>query len=162
MYSVGDKIVYPMHGACIIDGIEEKEILGEKEKYYILRFPFGKMRVMIPIKNVEEIGIRSIISKEEVEDVISVLKGDETKMPANWNRRYRYHMDKIRTGDIFQVADVVRNLMIRDRDKGLSTAERKLLTNAKRILVSEIALSKDAEEQEIIDLIDKITLEESV
>lgn len=162
MYSVGDKIVYPMHGACIIDGIEEKEILGEKEEYYILRFPFGKMRVMVPIKKVDEVGIREIISKEEIEDVMRVLKGDQTKMPSNWNRRYRYNMDKIRSGDIYQVADVVRNLMIRDRDKGLSTAERKLLTNAKRILVSEIALSKDAEEQDVIDLVDKVTLEESV
>ena len=162
MYSVGDKIVYPMHGDCIIDGIEEKEILGEKEEYYILRFPFGKMRVMVPIKKVDEVGIREIISKEEIEDVVRVLKGDQTKMPSNWNRRYRYNMDKIRSGDIYQVADVVRNLMIRDRDKGLSTAERKLLTNAKRILVSEIALSKDAEEQDVIDLVDKVTLEESV
>ncbi|MFU0799451.1 MAG: CarD family transcriptional regulator [Xylanivirga thermophila] len=158
MFSIGDKVVYPMHGACIIEGIEDKEILGEIQKYYVLRFPLGGMRVLIPVKNVEDIGIRDVITEDEVDRVIRVLKGDQTSMPTNWNRRYRYNMEKIKSGDIFQVADVVRNLMIRDKERGLSTAERKLLNNAKHILISEIALCKEMDEEEVSDLVEKLTL----
>ena len=162
MFSIGDKVVYPMHGACIIEGIEEKEILGERQEYYILRFPLGGMRVMVPVKNVDYLGIRQVVSQAEIDEVVEVLSGNETTMPSNWNRRYRYNMEKIRSGDIYQVADVVRNLMLRDKEKGLSTAERKLLNNARHILISEIALSKNLEEKEVSAMVDKITLDESV
>ena len=162
MFEIGDKVVYPMHGAGIIEGIEEREILGEKQSYYILRFPVGDMKVMIPIDNVEQIGIREVISVEEVDKVVEFLSSDQTHMSSNWNKRYRQNMEKIKSGDIYEVAEVVRNLMLRDREKGLSTAERKMLTNARQILISEIVLSKDADEEEVTALIDGIIEGESV
>jgi len=162
MFQIGDKVVYPMHGAGIIEAIEEKEILGEKQQYYILRLPMGGMKVMIPVKNVDEIGIREVISPDKVDSVVEVLSSSESKMPANWNKRYRLNMDRIKSGDIYQVAAVVRNLMFRDREKGLSTAERKMLNSARQILISELALSKDMDEEEVIELVDKASKGESV
>ncbi|MBZ2175206.1 CarD family transcriptional regulator [Schnuerera sp. xch1] len=155
MFNIGDKIVYPMHGAGVIEGIEEREILGEKRKYYIMRMPIGDMRVMIPVDNIEEIGIREIIGNEEFEKVLTILKGDKTKMPQNWNRRYRINMEKIKSGDIFEIAAVVRNLMLRDAEKTLSTGERKMLNNAKQMLVSEIVLAVDSNQEETEKLIDR-------
>lgn len=154
MFNIGDKIVYPMHGAGIIEGIEEKEILGEKRKYYIMKMPIGEMKVMIPVDNVEEIGIREIINDEDFEKVITVLEGDKTKMPQNWNRRYRANMERIKSGDIFEIAAVVRNLMLRDAEKGLSTGERKMLNNAKQMLISEVVLVSDKPQEEAEKLID--------
>lgn len=156
MFNIGDKIVYPMHGAGIIVAIEEKEILGKKRKYYIMKMPMGDMKVMVPIDNVEDIGIREVINDQEIEQVLAVLGDHKTKMPQNWNRRYRANMDKIKSGDIYEIASVVRNLIIRDREKGLSTGERKMLNNAKQMLVSEIVLAKDIEQIEAEDLIENI------
>ncbi|KXG74815.1 CarD family transcriptional regulator [Thermotalea metallivorans] len=147
MFNIGDKVVYPMHGAGIIEAIEEKEILGKKRKYYIMKMPLGDMKVMIPLDNVEDIGLRDIISMDEVEQVIAVLNDDTTKMPKNWNRRYRANLDKIKSGDIYEVAAVVRNLMLRDKEKGLSTGEKKMLNNAKQILISELVLARGIEEK---------------
>lgn len=155
MYKIGDKVVYPMHGAGIIEKIEEKEILGEKSKYYVMKMPIGEMKVMIPVANIEEIGIRQIIEDEEMEKVLTILKGDSTKMPQNWNRRYRMNMEKIKSGDIFEIASVVRNLMLRDAEKPLSTGERKMLNNAKQMLISEIVLVEDIEPEETEKLIDE-------
>lgn len=154
MFNIGDKIVYPMHGAGVIVAIEEKEILGKKRKYYIMKMPMGDMKVMVPIDSVEDIGIREIISDEEIEQVFAVLGDHKTKMPQNWNRRYRANMDKIKSGDIYEIASVVRNLIIRDREKGLSTGERKMLNNAKQMLVSEIVLAKNIDQHEAEDLIE--------
>lgn len=162
MFDIGDKVVYPMHGAGIIEAIEEREILGEKQSYYVLRFPVGDMKVMIPTTNVEQIGIREVIPNDEVDKVVELLTGDQSKMSSNWNKRYRQNMEKIKTGDIFEVAEVVRNLTLRDHEKGLSTAERKMLSNARQILISELVLSKDADEMEITALVDGIIEGESV
>jgi len=156
MFNIGDKVVYPMHGAGIIESIEEKEILGNKQKYYIMRMPIGNMKVMIPLESVSDIGLREVINKEQVETVVEVLRQNKTSMPNNWNRRYRVNMDKIRSGDILQVADVVRNLMLRDKEKGLSTGERKMLNNAKQILVSELVLVNNMDEDEIESMIEGI------
>lgn len=153
MFNIGDKVVYPMHGAGIIESIEEKEILGDRRKYYILKLPLRNMKVMIPLDNVEAMGLREIISQKEVEQVLAVLNDDESKMPQNWNRRYRANMDKIKSGDIYEVAGVVRNLMLRDKEKGLSTGERKMLNNAKQILISELVLVNDCDEISIEQLI---------
>lgn len=98
MFNIGDRIVYPMHGAGIIENIEEKEILGEMRRYFIMRMPIGDMKVMVPVDNVEEVGVREIIAREEMEEVVDVLKGNKTDMPQNWNRRYRLNMDKIKSG----------------------------------------------------------------
>ncbi|HHX01114.1 MAG TPA: CarD family transcriptional regulator [Firmicutes bacterium] len=153
MYNVGDKVVYPMHGAGIIEAIEEREVLGEKRRYYIMAMPIGDMRVMIPLDAVDEIGLRQVIGKEEAGDVIEVLKGQKTKMSSNWNRRYRANMEKIKSGDVYLVAEVVRNLTIRDHEKGLSAGERKMLDIARQILISELVLVTGATENEIDALI---------
>ncbi len=143
MFVIGDKIVYPMHGAGIIEQIEEKKILGEVRKYYILKVPCGDMKIMIPIESSQEIGVRSIISVDEINKVIQVLSAESTEMSSNWNRRYRENMEKLKTGDIYNVAEVVRNLMRTDKEKKLSTGEKKMLSNAKQILISEMILVKD-------------------
>lgn len=156
MFNIGDRIVYPMHGAGIIVAEEEKEILGEKRKYFIMKMPMSDMKVMIPIDSVEEIGIRPVVDEEEIEKVKAVLAEEETEMSQNWNRRYRANMDKIKSGDIYEIAGVVRNLVLRDREKGLSTGERKMLSNAKQMLVSEMVLSKEMENEEADNLIEEI------
>ncbi|WP_341539472.1 CarD family transcriptional regulator [Tepidibacillus fermentans] len=159
LFNVGDKVVYPMHGAGIIEAIEEKEILGEKKRYYIMRMPIGDMKVMVPIQNVEEIGLRQVVDEKVIDKVITLLKLDSTDQSTNWNRRYRANMDKMKSGDIYEIADVVRNLMLRDREKGLSTGERKMLDNARVILISELVLAKDLKEEDAIALLDNIIYE---
>jgi CarD family transcriptional regulator len=143
MFVIGDRIVYPMHGAGIIEQIEEKQILGEVRKYYILKVPCGDMKIMIPTESSQEIGIRAVISADEIGGVIRVLSAESSEMSSNWNRRYRENMEKLKTGDIYHVAEVVRNLMRTDKEKKLSTGEKKMLSNAKQILISEIILVKD-------------------
>ena len=153
MYNVGDKVVYPMHGAGVIDAIEEKEILGEKQSYYILKMP-GEVKVMVPTLTAEEHGIRNVIDKAEAEKVINVLEQDETEMEKNWNKRYRENMDKMKSGNIYEIADVVRNLSFKQKEKGLSTGEKKMLYNAKQILVSELVLAEHATQDEVEELVD--------
>lgn len=151
MYHVGDNVVYPMHGAGVIVAIEEREVLGEKQKYYIMALPIGDMKVMIPMSAVEDLGLRQVIGDEEVQRVYQVLQGEKTAMSTNWNRRYRANMEKIKSGDIFEVAEVVRNLTIREHDKGLSTGERKMLDTARQILVSELVIAQDSTEEAIVE-----------
>ena len=153
MYNVGDKVVYPMHGAGVIDSIEEKEIVGDKQSYYILKMP-GEVKVMVPISTAEQHGIRNVIDKNEAERVINVLEQDETEMEKNWNKRYRDNMDKMKSGDIYEIADVVRNLSFKQKEKGLSTGEKKMLHNAKQILVSELVLAEHATQDEVEELVD--------
>ncbi|MCL4514586.1 MAG: CarD family transcriptional regulator [Firmicutes bacterium] len=162
MFNIGDKVVYPMHGAGVIEAIEEKEVLGEREKYYIMKLPIGEMKVMIPMRNVREVGLRQIINDEEVDKVLEVLKGARTKMSTNWNRRYRANMEKIKSGDIFEVAEVVRNLSLRDKEKGLSTGERKMLESSRQILISEIALAKNTDEIQVKELLARYLEQASV
>jgi CarD family transcriptional regulator len=153
MFIIGEKVVYPMHGAGIIEDIEEKKILGEIRKYYILKVPFGDMKIMIPVSNTAEVGIRGIVSEEDLCPVIEMLGQDATAMSDNWNKRYRENMEKLKTGDIYEVAEVVRNLMITDKDKRLSTGERKMLSNARQILISEMILVRGLDQQEASTLI---------
>ena len=155
MFSVGDKIVYPMHGAGIIEEIEEKKILGESRRYYILKVPCGDMKIMIPVDCCKEVGIRAIISDHELTEVIKTLESETSEMSANWNRRYRENMEKLKTGDVIEVAEVVRNLMRTDREKKLSTGEKKMLTNARQILSSEIILIRDIDLVEANSIIDE-------
>lgn len=156
MFKIGDKVVYPMHGAGTIVAIEEKEVLDEKKKYYIMQLPIGEMKVMIPMDKVEEIGLREIINDEQVEEVYSLLRDDQDQMSRNWNRRYRANMEKLRTGDVYEVSEVVRNLTIREKMKGLSTGEKKMLNSARQILVSELVLAEDKDEIEVEITIDDI------
>lgn len=149
MFNVGDKIVYPMHGAGVIESIEEKEILGHKQNYYVMKMPVGDMKVMIPIHNVDGIGIREVIGSCEVDKVYKILHDQNVNVTNNWNKRYRENMTKIKSGNIYEVADVVRILMIREREKGLSTGERKMLNSARQILVSELVLAENSDQYEI-------------
>lgn len=140
MFIVGDKIVYPMHGAGVIEKIEERKILGQVREYYILNVPCGDMKVMIPIDNSNDIGIRRIVNNTRLPEILELLSAESTEMSSNWNRRYRENMEMLKTGDICKVAEVVRNLTRTDRTKKLSTGEKKMLTNAKQILISELIL----------------------
>ena len=158
MFNVGDKIVYPMHGAGTIDAIEEKDILGEKQNYYIIKMP-GEVKVMVPISKASDIGVRSVIDKAEAGKVLEVLEANETEMSNNWNKRYKENMEKMKSGSIYEVADVVRNLSYKQKEKGLSTGEKKMLNNAKQILVSELVLAEHASENEVENLVEnKINL----
>lgn len=147
LFKVGDKVAYPMHGAGIIEAIEEREILGEKREYYVLRLPISDMKVMIPINKTNNIGLRKVIDEDGIKRVIGILSEDTTNMSANWNRRYRANMEKIKSGDIFEVAEVVRNLIKREMERGLSSGERKMLENARQILISELVLAAEIEEK---------------
>ena len=153
MFNIGDKIVYPMHGAGTIAAIEEKDILGVKQSYYILQMP-GEVKVMIPTAKAEEVGVRNIIDKQSAEKVIGILEQDETAMDKNWNKRYRDNMEKMKSGDIYEVADVVRNLSFKQKEKGLSTGEKKMLNNAKQILVSELVLAEHATQEEVEEMVE--------
>ena len=156
MFNVGDKIVYPMHGAGTIDAIEEKDILGQN--YYIIKMP-GEVKVMVPISKAGDIGVRSVIDKAEAGKVLEVLEANETEMSNNWNKRYKENMEKMKSGSIYEVADVVRNLSYKQKEKGLSTGEKKMLNNAKQILVSELVLAEHASENEVENLVEnKINL----
>ena len=158
MFNVGDKIVYPMHGAGTIDAIEEKDILGEKQNYYIIKMP-GEVKVMVPISKASDIGVRSVIDKSEAGKVLEVLEANETEMSNNWNKRYKENMEKMKSGSIYEVADVVRNLSYKQKEKGLSTGEKKMLNTAKQILVSELVLAEHASENEVENLVEnKINL----
>lgn len=156
MFAIGDKIVYPMHGAGIIEKIEEKKILDETREYYIFRVLFGDMKIMIPIDASKDIGVRRISSKEDLEDTLSVMAQESTEMSDNWNRRYRENMEKLKTGDLQEVAEVVRNLTRVDRIKKLSTGEKKMLSNAKQIFVSEMILVREITVEEAEEIIASI------
>lgn len=155
MYNIGDKVLYPTHGAGIIDAIEEKTVLGQKHFYYTMRMPVGDMKVMIPVDNSEVTGLRKVVPKNEALKVLEFLKTDEEEENLSWNRRYRENLDKIKSGDVFSVAAVVKMLMKRDRAKGLSTGERKMLSDSKHILISELVLSLDSAKEEVSAQIEK-------
>lgn len=161
MFNIGDKVVYPMHGAGIIEAIEEKEILGESQRYYVMRMPVGDMKVMIPMSKVDSIGLREVVDEKTISEVIERLANGSSDVSSNWNRRYRANLDKMKSGDIHDLADVVRCLMLRDKEKGLSTGERKMLDNARQILISELVLAKEMEESQAFGLLDEIILSES-
>lgn len=154
MFNIGDKIVYPMHGAGEIVAIEEREILGNVYKYYIMRLPINELKVMVPVKNAEEVGVRKISDEKTMEKLLETLSSDrEITMPKNWNRRYRFNLEKIKSGDLTEIADVIKCLENLDKKKSLSTGERKILTEARQIIVSEMALVFDKNVEEISKLI---------
>ena len=148
MFSVGDRIVCPMHGAGVIRKIEEKEILGQKREYYILQLPGNDMNVMIPVEMDSSTGIRGVVPQQALQGVVDLLRSESTQMSSNWNRRHRENMEKLRSGEILQVAEVVRNLIRADRRKNLAAGEKKLLANAMQILISELVLAGDMDLQE--------------
>jgi CarD family transcriptional regulator len=143
-----------MHGAGVIVGIEQRNLSGTPEDYYIIKLTSGEMKVMIPVCNKDLVGLREIIDKDEVSKVLTVLQNRDTEMSSNWNHRYRANLEKIRSGSIYEVAEVVTGLSLRDREKGLSTGERKMLENAKHILFSELALVEDLDEEEVQSMVE--------
>ena len=147
-FDVGDKVVYPHHGAAVIERREKKEVFGETREYLVLRLAYGELTLMVPVDNTDEVGLREVINDEEVEEVFAVLRKKEARMPTNWSRRYKNHVEKLKSGDIYQVAEVVRNLSIRDKDKGLSAGEKRMLTRARQILVSELTFAIGVSEEE--------------
>lgn len=149
MFNVGDRIAHPMHGAGVIDSIVTRHIDGADKKYYALQLPSADMLVMIPVESSENIGVRPIIEPQEADRIISSIADIEVNMTQNWNKRYRENMLKIKSGDLMEVAEVIKGLMLRDTDRGLSTGERKMLHFAKQILISEIVLSKSSSYEEI-------------
>ncbi len=148
VFKVGDKVVYPHHGAAVIERKEKREVFGEKRDYFILRLAYGDLTLMVPADNVEEVGVRDVINSEEVEEVFAVLRKKEARMPTNWSRRFKNHVEKLKSGDIYQVAEVVRNLSIREGDKGLSAGEKRMLSKARQILVSELTFAIGVSEEE--------------
>ena len=155
-FDVGDKVVYPHHGAAIIERREKRNVFGENREYLVLKLAYGDLTLMVPADNAEEIGLREVINDEEVEEVFAVLRKKEARMPTNWSRRFKNHVEKLKSGDIYQVAEVVRNLSIRENDKGLSAGEKRMLAKARQILVSELALAEKTNEDKAEALLDEI------
>ncbi len=162
MYKVGDKIVYPMHGAGIIEAIEEREIFDEVSTFYIMQIVSEGLQILIPIDKVDDIGVRSIVSGDVIDEMLESMKTPMDEMEKNWNRRYRNHLEHLKTGDIFEVAKVVKNLILLDRKKGLSTGEKKMLNNARNFIVSEMVLIEKRDKDDLIDLINEAVNDESV
>jgi CarD family transcriptional regulator len=154
-FDVGDKVVYPHHGAAIIEKRERKNMFGERTDYLVLRLAYGDLTLMVPADNAEEIGLRDVINDEEVEEVFAVLRKKEARMPTNWSRRFKNHVEKLKSGDIYQVAEVVRNLSIRENDKGLSAGEKRMLAKARQILVSELTFALNVDEEAAEERLDE-------
>jgi len=160
VFRKGDTVVHPEHGAAVIEELRERDFLGERRKYFVLRVAYGDLTLMVPVDNTEEVGLRQIMGKAQVKKVLNVLKEEESTMAANWSRRFKNNMEKLHSGDPFQVAEVLRNLSIRELDKGLSAGEKRMVTKARQILISELSYSTDGTEEDAEALIDKV-LEEA-
>jgi CarD family transcriptional regulator len=156
LYKVGDKVVYPHHGAGTVVKKEKRKVLGEEREYLEIRILHNDMTVNVPAENAERVGLRKVIDKNTVEQVLKALTGGGTAMPKNWNRRFKHNRDKMKTGDIFELAEVVRNLSLRDHEKGLSTGEKQMFVKAKKILVSELMYAKGMDEEEAAEWLDDI------
>jgi CarD family transcriptional regulator len=161
MYKKGAKVVYPLHGVGIINSIEEKTVLGERRAYYIIRLAISDMTVMIPTERSEELGLRLVVSDHDVKKALKLINSASTEMEEDWKSRYQHNFEKIKSGSIFDVAEVVRNLFHRNRVKELSIMEKKLYENAYRLLVDEISYVKDMEKEEVQNIISE-RLENSV
>jgi CarD family transcriptional regulator len=160
-FEVGDNVVYPHHGAGKVLRKEQKEVLGERREYLTVKILHNDMTVMVPTENAQLAGLRRVIDEETVKKVLAVLQDECSEMPKNWNRRFKHNRDKIKTGDIYELAEVVRNLAIRENEKGLSTGEKQMFTRAKKILGSELMYALDMDEEEIEDHLYSLLIESS-
>jgi CarD family transcriptional regulator len=151
-FKVNDKVVYPHHGAAVIEGKEKVSMPDDTTAdYFVLRMTHGDLVLKVPVDRAEEIGMRYPISKEDVEDVFEVLAKKDVREPTNWSRRFKNHQEKLKSGDVYQVAEVVRNLALRDADKGLSAGEKSMFVKARQVLVSELAFALDITEDDALD-----------
>ncbi len=148
-FEIGDNVVYPHHGAGQVIRKEAKEIMGEKREYLTVKILHNDMTVMVPTENAQLAGLRRVIDEETVKKVLAVLQDECSEMPKNWNRRFKHNRDKIKTGDIYELAEVVRNLAVREAAKGLSTGEKQMFTRAKKILASELMYALEMNEEEV-------------
>jgi CarD family transcriptional regulator len=155
-FEEGDKVVYPHHGAGVVLKKESKDLLGEKRDYLTIQILHNDLTVMVPCENAGRAGLRRVIDEEEIKKVIDVLTDEVSDMPKNWNRRFKYNREKIKTGDVFELAEVVRNLAIREMEKGLSTGEKQMYTRAKKILASEFMYALDKDEDEAEEYLDEL------
>jgi CarD family transcriptional regulator, regulator of rRNA transcription len=156
LYKVGDKVVYPHHGAGTVIKKERREVLGEKREYLTIKILHNDMTVNVPSENAEKVGLRKVIGEDMVKVVVKALTGGGTQMPKNWNRRFKHNRDKMKTGDILELAEVVRNLSLRDREKGLSTGEKQMFVKAKKILASELMYAKEMDEEATAEWLDDV------
>ena len=154
-FKAGDRVVYPHHGAAIIEKTEMIELNGEKKKYFVLKTAHDELTVRVPIDKVDEVGMRPPISLEDVEDLFVLLSKKDVREPANWSRRFKNHQEKLKSGDVYQVAEVVRNLALRDAAKGLSAGEKNMYTKARKVLVSELSFALNVSEDDAMDQVEE-------
>lgn len=155
MFRIGDLVVHPMHGAGVIDAIVREKVSGSEQEYYVFKMPVGGLLLKIPTANTQAIGIRNIIDRECAEQLIADIPSIEIEQSSNWNKRYRENMVRMKSGDLYEVARVIKSLMRRESRRGLSTGERKMLHNARQILLSELVLAENAEYEEVESRVDQ-------
>ena len=156
MFEVGDKVVYPHHGAGTVVKKEKREVLGQTREYLTIQILHNDMTVNVPVENAEQVGLRTVIDEDLVNTVVKALTAGESEMPKNWNRRFKHNRDKMKTGDIFELAEVVKNLSLRDHEKGLSTGEKQMFVKAKKILASELMYAKAVDEDEAAEWLEGV------
>jgi len=156
LFDIGDKVVYPHHGAGTVVKKESREVLGQIRDYLTIQILHNDMVVNVPCENAEKVGLRHVIEEDLVNTVLKALTGGSTEMPKNWNRRFKHNRDKMKTGDIFELAEVVKNLSLRDHEKGLSTGEKQMFVKAKKILASELMYAKAMSEDEAAEWLEGV------
>ena len=155
-YGVGDTVIYPHHGAAVIAERQSKLVDGMQKDYLVLRLTYGDLTLMVPADSTDAVGLRDVCTQQEVAKVEDVLRARDGSMPTNWSRRFKANYEKLKSGDIFQVAEVVRNLSLREQEKGLSAGEKRMLTKSRQILVSELSAAISASEQDTEARIDDL------
>ena len=158
MFSVGDKVVHPLHGAGVIEEITQERLMGKLELYYVFRMPTGGLTLKVPMEKSDTVGLRHLLSKEKMEELLCGIPDLETEMSNNWNKRYRENMEKLKSGDLLELARVIKGLAIRDAKQGLSTGERKMLHNAKQVLLSEMVMVKQLTYEKAEELLLQMTV----
>ena len=161
MFRIGDLVAHPMHGAGVIDAIVQEKVAGSTQEYYVFKMPVGGLLLKIPVANSETIGLRTIITPEEAEALIAGIPSLEVESSANWNKRYQENLQRLKSGDLREVSRVIKGLMTRDTRRGLSTGERKMLQTAKRILISEIALTEHGDYENVESRVDRAMTQEA-
>ncbi len=156
IFKVGDTVVYPHHGAALIEAIEIKNIGGREREYLVLKVAQGDLTVKVPAENAEVVGVRDVVGQEGLDKVFQVLRAPHTEEPTNWSRRYKANLEKLASGDVNKVAEVVRDLWRREQDRGLSAGEKRMLTKARQILVGELALAESTNDQKAESLLDEV------
>ena len=156
VFSVGETVVYPHHGAALIEAIETRVVKGEEKLYLVLRVAQGDLTVRVPAENAEIVGVREVVGEEGLTKVFDVLRAPHTEEPTNWSRRYKANLEKLASGNPMKVAEVVRDLWRRDKDRGLSAGEKRMLSKARQILVSELALAEGTNEDKAEILLDEV------